>query len=330
MKASQAPVRSEFTTEARSRSRLRERRVVRVVRRLLRPLALLSLALLMTILGTIAAEATVRISKAELNGTRLLLEGTAAANRTITVNGVAMGTSDGAGTFKIDRDPFSPPADCRVAVDDGSNTPTTATLSGCTVSSTSPSSTAALAAVSVNPTEVIGGNTSTGTASLTAAAPTGGFVVSLSSDNTAAATVPPTVTVAAGSTSATFTVSTNQVNARSSTIVGTAGGITKYAIITVWDEFHFTHGSISIIPGGNGSGVVTSDPAGINCTITNGTGSGTCWSFFLTGTVVRLDARPAADSSFQGWRALPGCADPSKITVPRGTNINCQPGFVLK
>ena len=300
------------------------------MRRVRRPLALLSLALGLSIIAMPSAEATVRISRAELSGTRLRLEGTAAPNRTITVNGVAMGTSDGAGNFKIERDPFSPPSDCRVAVDDGSGTSATATLSGCTVSSSSSSSTAALSAVSVDPSEVIGGNASTGTVTLTSAAPAGGLAVSLSSDNTAAATVPPGVTVPAGATSAIFTVSTNQVNAQSSLILGTAGGITKYGIITVWDEFHYTHGSISIVPGGNGSGVITSQPAGINCTITNGNGSGTCSSFFLTGTVVRLDARPAANSSFQGWRGLPGCADPSKITVARGTNINCQPGFALK
>jgi hypothetical protein len=300
------------------------------MRRAWRPLALLSLILVVGILETPSAEATVRISRAELSGTRLRLEGTAAPNRTVTVNGVAMGTSDAAGNFKIERDAFSPPSDCQVAVDDGSGTPATATLSGCTVSSSPSSSTAALSAVSVDPTNVIGGNTSMGTVTLTSAAPAGGFAVSLSSDNTAAATVPPGVTVPAGATSGTFTVSTNQVNAQSSSIIGTAGGIAKYAIITVWDEFHYTHGSISIVPGGNGSGVITSQPAGINCTITNGNGSGTCWSFFLTGTVVRLDARPADDSSFQGWRGLPGCADPSKIIVPRGTNINCQPGFTLK
>jgi hypothetical protein len=45
---------------------------------------------------------------------------------------------------------------------------------------------------------------------------------------------------------------------------------------------------------------------------------------------VRLDARPASGSSFVGWRGLPGCGDPSKITVARGTTINCQPGFSLK
>jgi hypothetical protein len=89
-------------------------------------------------------------------------------------------------------------------------------------------------------------------------------------------------------------------------------------------------GSLSIIPGGNGSGVVTSQPAGINCTITGGNGSGTCTAYFPAGTVVRLDARPAANSQFQGWRGLPGCGDPSKITIFANMNISCQPGFQLK
>jgi hypothetical protein len=143
--------------------------------------------------------------------------------------------------------------------------------------------------------------------------------------------VPASVTVPAGATSAQFTVSTNTVsNSQSAIIVGTAAGVTKHAVITVWTPFQYANGSISIIPGGNGSGVVTSQPAGINCTITGGNGAGACSAFFAVGTVVRLDARPASDSKFLGWRGLPGCSDPSKITVARGTNINCQPGYVLR
>jgi hypothetical protein len=302
------------------------------MKRLTRSTVVAALTLLCTVLLSSAASATVRISRAELNGSQVRIEGTAAPNRTITVNGTAMGTSDSGGNFRIQRDPFTAPADCRVAVDDGSGTPTTATLSGCTVTSP-PSTTPSLSSVGVNPTDVIGGNSATGTVTLSALAPAGGFTVSLSSDNTAAATVPPTVVVPAGSRGASFVVSTGQVNAQSATIIGTVGGdfaTAKYAIITVWDAFHYSHGSIAIVPGGNGSGTVTSQPAGINCTITNGNGSGACTSFFATGTVVRLDARPAGNSSFQGWRGLPGCSDPSKITVARGTTINCQPGFSLK
>src|SRR3954471_24002504 len=127
-----------------------------------------------------SALATVRVSKAELNGTQLRIEGTATANRQITVDDVAMTSSDGAGNFKLQRDSFAKPADCRVAVDDGSTTATTATLSGCSVSTTpspspapapapapSPSPAAALSTVKVNPTDVVGGTPVTGTVTLT-------------------------------------------------------------------------------------------------------------------------------------------------------------------
>ena len=179
--------------------------------------------------------------------------------------------------------------------------------------------------------ETVGGDPATGTVTLTAPAAATGFAVALSSDNTAAATVPPSVTVAAGATTANFPVTTKKVgNSQSATIIGTAGGVTAYAIITAWTPFAYANGSIAIIPGNNGSGRVTSQPAGIDCTITRGNGAGACTAFFAVGTIVRLDARPAADSSFVGWRGLPGCSDPANIKVARGTTINCQPSFVLR
>jgi hypothetical protein len=184
---------------------------------------------------------------------------------------------------------------------------------------------------------VVGPDPAIGTVTLSSSAPSGGFTVDLTSDNTAAATVPPSVTVSAGSTSATFTVSTKELtNAQSAVIIGTVGGdfsTERHDVITVWDPFHFSNGSIAILPGGTGSGRVTSQPAGIDCTIVrgNGTDDGPCDAFFPVGTVVKLEARPAPDSEFRGWRtALPGCSDPSKVRVARGTTITCQPGFFLK
>jgi hypothetical protein len=260
----------------------------------------LGLLALVGLLAASSALADVQITRAELNGTGVRIEGTAIANRTITVNGVAMGTSDSAGNFRLESNSFAKPADCKVSVNDGSPTPATATLSGCTVSSQPPppSSTPALSKVTVNPTDVVGGTSSTGTVTLTSAAPAGGFQVALTSDNPVAATVPPSVTVPAGSTSASLTITTNPIgNPQSSLIIGTAGGITTYGII---------------------------------CTIANGSGSGACTSAFPVGTVVRLDARPAANSSFVGFRQTPGCFDASKITVARGVTITCQVGFVLR
>ena len=170
-------------------------------------------------------------SRAELSGTRLRIEGTAAPNATITVDGVALGRSDGTGNFKLEADPFTT-SDCIVDVNDGSTLPTPVTLSGCTTARPAP---------------------------------------------------PPGAT-----------------------------------------------GTISIIPGGNGHGRITSQPVGIDCTIAASGVTGPCTAFFAAGTVVRLDAKPAPDSQFQGWRGLPGCADPQKITVFANVNINCQPGFQLR
>ena len=292
------------------------------------------LVLIGALVVTSTAQAEVSISRAELSGTQLRIEGQASANRTIMVDGVAMGTSDGAGNFRIERTGFTAPADCSVDVNDGSATAATARLSGCTVSSSPPSSSASLSSLTVSPTDVVGPDPATGTLTLSSAAPSGGFTVDLTSDNTAAATVPPSVTVPAGSTRATFTVSTKEVsNAQSAVIIGTVGGdfsTERHAVITVWEPFHFSNGSIAILPGGNGSGRVTSQPAGIDCTITRGNGAGTCDEFFPVGTVVKLDARPAPDSNFVGWRSLPGCFDASKVKVARGTTITCQVGFVLR
>jgi hypothetical protein len=92
----------------------------------------------------------------------------------------------------------------------------------------------ALSSLTLNPTSVVGGNSSTATVTLSGAAPSGGAVVALSSSNTAAARVPSSVTVAAGATSATFTVSTSAVAASTTvSISGTYGGATRSASLTV-------------------------------------------------------------------------------------------------
>lgn len=280
------------------------------------------------------ASASVSITKAEMNSTQLRLEGIALPNAVITVNGVALGSSDANGNFKLEKDPYSPPANCVVQVNDGSAAATSVTLSGCARTTTSPPpgvSAPALAKVTVNPSNVVGGGSATGTVTLSGPAPAGGFQVALSSDDPAAATVPAGVTVPAGASSASFPIATNVVpNPQSSLIIGTAGGVRTYGILTVDTPFSFAYSSISIMRGGNGNGTVTSQPAGINCTIDNSGGSGTCGAWFPIGTVVKLDARPAAGSSFVGWTAGIGCANPSKLVAQRDEFISCQPGFVLK
>ena len=93
-------------------------------------------------------------------------------------------------------------------------------------------STVALSSLSVNPTSVVGGNSSTGTVTLTAAA-TANLVVTLSSDN-ASATVPPSVTVPQGATSASFSIGTKSVTSSTVANISAAfNGMTKIAALTV-------------------------------------------------------------------------------------------------
>jgi hypothetical protein len=94
-------------------------------------------------------------------------------------------------------------------------------------------STPTLSALSLSPTSVVGGSSSTGTVTFSAAAPSGGAAVSLS-DNSSATTVPASVTVPAGATSVTFTVTTTSVTASTSaTISAVFAGVTRTAALTV-------------------------------------------------------------------------------------------------
>ncbi len=92
-----------------------------------------------------------------------------------------------------------------------------------------------LSSLTLNPTSVVGGTqSSTGTVTLSGAAPSGGAVVTLSSSNTNVARTPSSVTVVAGATSATFTVSTSAVLASTTvSISGASGGVTRSASLTV-------------------------------------------------------------------------------------------------
>ncbi len=112
-----------------------------------------------------------------------------------------------------------------------------------------PPGSATLSAVALNPTSVTGGSPSTGTVTLSGPAPSGGAAVSLSSDNTAAATVPASVIVAAGASSATFTVSTSAVTASTPvTISASYAGGTKTASLTVLPQAPPTLSSLTLNP----------------------------------------------------------------------------------
>jgi hypothetical protein len=133
----------------------------------------------------------------------------------------------------------------------------------------------ALSALALGSASVSGGSSVGGTVTLTAAAPSSGTVVTLSSSNTAVATVPASVTVAAGATSAGFTIATSSVTASVSvTITASSGGATRTAALTVNPAAGAcAAGRSRVTLSVTGlAGTVTSNPSGLNVSSGN-TGS---------------------------------------------------------
>jgi subtilisin family serine protease len=125
--------------------------------------------------------------------------------------------------------------------------------------------------LTLNPTSVNGGNTSTGEIILSAPAPSGGAVFSLSSNNTSVATVPPSVSIAAGLTMAAFPVSTSATsNSTTVTISASNSGLAQTASLTVTPQpppggptlTSLTFNPNPVVGGSSSSGAVTlSGPA---------------------------------------------------------------------
>jgi fibronectin type 3 domain-containing protein len=95
----------------------------------------------------------------------------------------------------------------------------------------------ALISLTITPTTVTAPNSATGTVTLSGAAPAGGLTITLRSSDTRKATVPQTVTVLAGQTSRTFTITTltGQLGGGQNpvTITATLAGTGRTAVLNV-------------------------------------------------------------------------------------------------
>jgi hypothetical protein len=103
---------------------------VGLIRNVLFILAVATILVLM-VPGTVYS--AVSVGQAELGAGVLRVEGTALPNRTITVDGVAMGYSGSDGAFRLEQLGYVAPGDCTIDVNDGWAAPTVVRLSGCTV-----------------------------------------------------------------------------------------------------------------------------------------------------------------------------------------------------
>jgi hypothetical protein len=159
-----------------------------------------------------------------------------------------------------------------------------------------------LSSFTVSPTSVTGGTSATGTVRLSAAAPAGGTLVSLGSNLPNVATVPSSVTVPAGATSATFTITTFPAD---TTTVQLSAGVSSsflFAALTV------SGGSsppppppsggpytLTVTASGRSGERVTSNPSGINVSVgTTGSAS------FAGGATVTLSVASGRDAIWSG------------------------------
>ena len=93
---------------------------------------------------------------------------------------------------------------------------------------------AALSSISISPGTIFGGNTATGTVTLTGSAGVNGVVVALATSNASVASVPSTVKIPPGSSSATFSIQTQRVRSATSVVlIASYSGVSKSASLTV-------------------------------------------------------------------------------------------------
>src|SRR5262249_33483497 len=120
--------------------------------------------------------------------------------------------------------------------------------------------------VTAIPTTVVGGDPTNGTVNLSAAAPTGGMVINLTTNNSSAITIPASVKVPAGRAAQSFLITTKVVSSTGTvTITASQSGtsVTRSTTLTVTQSpaapslTNFTLSPTSVVGGTSTTGVVT-------------------------------------------------------------------------
>ncbi|MCG3116855.1 MAG: PA14 domain-containing protein [Candidatus Manganitrophus sp. SA1] len=121
------------------------------------------------------------------------------------------------------------------------------------------------------------------------------------------------------------TVTLTAAPAGNSVFAGWSGGcsgtgscvVTIDAAKSVTATFNLQTFSLSVAKTGNGTGTVTSSPAGINC-------GATCSFPFNSGTVVTLTAAPAANSTFTGWSGVCSGVGNCIVTIDAAKSVSAN------
>ena len=179
-----------------------------------------------SVVGGGGATGTVSLSaSAPAGGASVLLSSASSAVTVPAAVTVAQGMTSA--TFGIATSAVTMPTSTTISASYGG-------LTKATTFTVTPASAPALASVALTSTSIVGGTSTTGRATLTAPAGSGGAVVTLRSSNPTLVGVPASVVVPAGATSATFTVTTT-VTKRNATaaVYATYASVTKTASLTV-------------------------------------------------------------------------------------------------
>ena len=163
-----------------------------------------------------------------------------------------------------------------------------------------PPAVAELESVTLNPDSVESQGNPEGTVRLTAAAPAGGAVVTLSSGNPDVVQVPANITVAAGLTSNTFRIGTSTVSSNAVvTIIATYAGVTKSAPLTVRPPALTPNFTVSSQSRGTDACEIVNSGGAIDCVFNAGGSRGFVarylWTMKIASTEVSFSA-PDQDS----------------------------------
>ncbi|HEY0565182.1 MAG TPA: hypothetical protein VGC88_06335 [Terriglobales bacterium] len=213
------------------------------------PVATSTAASINATFGTSQSSVTLQVAPPSVSGLSVSptsIGGSTSSTGTVTLNGPAPSTGT---TVLLTSSSTAVTVPASVVVSAG-NTTAKFTVSSKTVTATTTGKVTAAAngatasaslivnvtpsALSLSPTKLKGGSKSTATVTLSGVAPSGGTVVTLSSSSTSAASVPSQITVPAGATKATFTVTTHAVSSTKTVTIQAKGwNVSRSATLTV-------------------------------------------------------------------------------------------------
>jgi len=173
--------------------------------------------------------------------------------------------------------------------------------------------TSGVSALTLSPTSVMGGTSATGTVTLASPAPAGGAGVFLSSSN-ASASVPPSVVVQGGQTSASFTITTSAVSATTSAVITAQYSGSATATLTITTGATCTSTTCAAL--GKNCGTI-SDGCGGTLTCGSCTSPQTCGG----GGVANICGSGTA-STAQLTRSATGRSGESVSSSPAGLTVN--------